>query len=277
MPFRNPLMLDFDLLQSIADQVGVDMPTSTDITRRTRGETAGTGGIRAHVVEVGGSKSKEEEVTESYRTEAPNPVAAMNQIIDHLVQDDRIGDLSGDPNAAVTRHDLIELEATLNLSPAVSIGQLMSRVMPMMLAAAAAGGDAGDLDNAELMTALLATETLEELPSIAFEAEPTETSERQFLVLADPGNLVRRYKVEDLQDDLTVFGVVHRLVPAGKTFSLRRMMAPGSNPLVQTALAQSGLNEQLMEMMTPLLGRAVDMSNIDVPGPLVVVKPVAIY
>jgi len=81
--FRNPLLLDVELLRSPADYAGVEIGGAAQVTRRTLAERRGRAGINKGL-DVGGERGATEEITESYSEEL-RPVRALNDVIDHLL------------------------------------------------------------------------------------------------------------------------------------------------------------------------------------------------
>jgi hypothetical protein len=278
MVFRNPSYLDFELLQSIADQLDVEIPGAADITRRTKGDKTGSAGISAPVLNIGGSLSREEEVTESFAQEAARPVKAMNDVIDAANREGAIVDLTANPDGPVGKGDLVELDGSYALSPATEIGWLMSKLMPFLLAAVQQGGGEEEIDPSRLGAAMMGESKLEPAQTVVLEPQVDGTS-RRYLVMAEPVHLVRSSTVDDLQGDVTVFAIVQRLIPEGQSYSLERMLLPGMNPILQRAFAQQGGLEEMIKEMGSVLGggRELDMSSVHVPGPALVLKPVSFY
>lgn len=260
--FRNPLYLNLNLLQNLADYMGIELVTDTEVTRQTVDERRGRVGIKK-VVDVSGEKGSTAQVTEVYTTSF-RPVRAMNDVIDALLRSDDLVDLATNPDAAFSQRDVIQIEGTLSISPVTEMGALMAQVTPLLVDQASKGKKEFDLKPADVGKILL-----EDQPGdFVHVLELNLGDERPAAyVLAMPSNLFGSATMDDLTGELTILATVDRLVDAGGTFSLERHLMPGLNRTVRRAIGSHDLSDMLRSFATDVLGRTIDPDAISVKGP----------
>ncbi|MFC6542146.1 hypothetical protein ACFQES_36105 [Nonomuraea salmonea] len=147
MGFRNPLYLDLQLLKNLADYHGIDVPIQKEVVRKVaEDKTSGIGLDKA--IQLKRDVNKTAEVTETYSTEI-RPVRLVNDVIDYLIDNGDLTDLTSSPKDPVSRRSLIEIEGQISQSPATLIGSFVQRFMPILVAQAAQGSSNYTLTSAQ--------------------------------------------------------------------------------------------------------------------------------
>lgn len=76
---------------------------------------------------------------------------------------------------------------------------------------------------------------------------------------------------------MTVFGLVDRLIPEGKTHSLSRYVLPGLNRTMRRAFDANGMRDLADNMSKLPGGREVDPNDLNIEGPAVLIKVAALF
>lgn len=271
MAFRNPLYLNLELLQNVADYYGIELPADAQVTRRTSDERRGRAGL-SRGVDVGRETGSTDEVTEVYTTTV-RPVRVMNDVIDALLGDSDLVDLTSDPSVSVKQRDVVQIDGRISLSPVTEIGALMATLLPLLMDQVASGGDLEDLDATSLGEAVLGSGAQNFVH--VFELDDAGTPFANFILL-NPPHLFGSATTDDIDGDVTAFATVDRVVTHGRIFSLERHLLPGLNRIARRAMGTSGLAD-LLDGASEMLGRPVDESTISIHGPAVLLTPIAIY
>ena len=108
---------------------------------------------------------------------------------------------------------------------------------------------------------------------VVLESDDGDGDDLRAIVLLDGGNVLAGHSLQDLEGDRAVFGQVDTLVDAGKTFSLEKFFLSGFSRAIRRSLDTT----EMLEGFSGITGRKVDSSVIEVPGPLVVVRAIAVY
>jgi hypothetical protein len=271
MAFRNPVYLDSDLLRNLADYYGVALPTEGEVVRRVVEERGGTLGVNK-VVEAKRDTGSTEEVTETFTSQV-RPVRALNDVIDHLLTAGDVADLTQTGNAGLVVRSPVQAEGDLVLSPATEMGSLVSRFLPLLIAQAAQGSQDFNMSDADAAQVLFAPQPA--AYAHVYELVLDEREER-FIVLVDPSHVYGSATVDDLDGELTVFGIVDRLLPPGASFSLEKYFLPGLNRTLRRALSGDQL-VKMLEGFGEMTGEKVDAASLSVLGPAALISPLAIY
>ncbi|HET7415656.1 MAG TPA: hypothetical protein VFI97_08185 [Arthrobacter sp.] len=272
--FRSPLYLDTEILVPLANYHDIEVMVDVALTQRDRGERSGKAGAKAALpvpgspgFELSRSKGSESEITQA-RTIKDHPSNALNRLLDELTKSNGITtDLSATANA-ITRHQLVELDGDWQISPATDVGALLASMVTMV---------------AENPTALDSSEPPAEFYSL-MNSEPTRgpvvldttlrgAGQMHVLVLLDSGCLVDRVSLDDLEEERTVFGQVDVFLPEGSQYSLDKFFLSGFSRAIRRSISA----EQLLSGMGPSLGKPMSIDDLKIDGPLVVIKPIAIY
>ncbi|MDQ1684611.1 MAG: hypothetical protein QOC82_1348 [Frankiaceae bacterium] len=271
MAFRNPVYLDLDLLRNLADYYGVALPTEGEVVRRVVEERGGSLGVN-RVVEAKRESGSTEEVTETFTSQV-RPVRALNDVIDHLLQTGDVADLTAVPDAALLARAPLQVEGDFVVSPATEMGSLVGRFLPLLIAQAAQGAKDFEMSDADAAQVLFAP------PPAAhthiYELVLERRVER-LVVLVDPGHMYGSATVDDLDGELTLFGIVDRLLPEATSFSLERYFLPGLNRTLRRALSGDQL-VKMLEGFGAMTGEKVDAASLSIQGPAAVVSPLAVY
>jgi hypothetical protein len=197
----------------------------------------------------------------------------MNDVVDFLIQNDELVDLTQDSSHAFGQRDVVQVEGLLTLSPVTEIGALMAALMPFMLDQFAAGKTTDDLDPAAIGQVILAGTAPQDFVHV-FDLDAGDDVP-SLVLLANPAYLFGTSTIDDLDGDFTVLATVDRMVEADDTYSLERHVLPGLNRTARRAMGSEGLSG-LLESSSEMLGKALDESALRVEGPAALLQPVAI-
>lgn len=275
VPFRNPIYLDGDLLSNLADYFGVSAPDETQVTSRaTTGAEKGAGIDKVLTAKVGATKSHE--LTESYSL-TMRPVRLMNDLVDLMTERSELVDLDADPEATVVAGSVVQISGTLQLAATNEVGSIMSRFLPLLMAQATAGKTEFEPPTqAEIARLLLAPADDESGPQL-FELEPeTPLEGRRHLAIVDAACLRGTASTDDIEGDFTLVAHVDRLVRPRIELSLNQYLLPGLPRTVRRALGRTDLTE-MVTGLGPVLGRDIAASDLQVVGPALMLKPLAIF
>lgn len=261
--FRNPKYLDVSLLQNLADYNGIDLAVDSQVTRSEHEESpseAPTDGPAANTGRI---------ETRTFSTPF-RPVRAFNDVVDAMLRDGTAKHVS--VSASVEPRQVIEIEGDLGVSPATEVGALMERFLPLMLRHAAESGPRRPSDR-EIAQAFMAEGTATpQLYEINGDDLPVK-----FVTVLDPSHLFRSTSMEDLEGDVSIFGLVDRVVREGAEVSLERHVLPGLNRTIRRALGSAGSIENLLEGSEQVLGRRIDPESVKLRGPAAFLTTVAVY
>ncbi len=143
-----------------------------------------------------------------------------------------------------------------------------------MISRAASGAEVGELDPAVMGKMVMAGAPGEGFLHV-FELARDTPGPRTFL-LVHPAHLFGSAAVDDIDGELTVVGTVDRLINEGDSFSLERHFLPGLNRTVRRAFQGEGVSG-LLESFSNVLGRRIDISDLSLTGPAVLLTPMTIY
>lgn len=270
--FRTPAYLDTEVLVPLANYHDIDVTTDVAITVRDLGKRSKGGlvGLSLPVpggpkLEVHGDSGSESEVTQA-RTVKAHPTNALNRLVNALQE---TGDLKVDLSGQVFKRQLVEVEREWAISPVTDIGGLLSQMIGLVASnpALMKSDDVPD----EVAASLLNQESSH--GQVVLDSDDEDGDDLRAIVLLDGGNVLAGHSLQDLEGDRAVFGQVDTLVDSGKTFSLEKFFLSGFSRAMRRSLDMT----EMLGSLSGLIGRKVDASVIEVPGPLVVVRAIAVY
>lgn len=266
MPIRNPVYLDQDLLQNIADYLDIGYPVETKVREVGTRERTGSAGLAIPGTGVGakGALTSSSEVETTY--EAPvRPVKVLNDVLDRAIQDEDVKQFHGADAPNVARRDLVEIEGTVTLSAISEAGELIEKFMPMIVGMP--GGTSLEGPQLALFKELISGEAG---PRPLFYEVASDALPVPAFVQIDRGWFHRNAGPDDLSGDMTVFGLLDQLVPEGGTYDLVRFLLPGANRATRRMITPESATELMAKMGKP------DQQAI-LHGPAWIVRPIAVY
>lgn len=275
MAFRNPVYLDLETLENLADNFGIVVPGEAQIVQRTAGDGSGAIGLQAGVVKADYSRNRETEVTESYSRAGARPVRLFNDVLDSLQRNEDVRPL--DAVTSYSRRDLVEFDGLLSVSPVTEIGSLIASLMPAIRGALEETGaeNMGGLNTNSLIGTLLGDTPKAITGPVIIDVQTVDALPR-LIIIAEGQHLFRSSGLDDLGGDRSVFAIIDRIVSDADSFSLAKYLMPGINPLMRAGMATGG-PEGLLESLEPMLGKKVDPAVVQLEGPALVLTPIAIY
>lgn len=265
--FRIPVYLDIDVLVPLANYHGIEVMVDVEVSERMLRSGAANGGgkFRTGVfdAEAGGAKTTESERTES-RVVRDAPASALNRLIDSLFKSGDVKTDTGD----VARRNVVELDAHWEISPATDAGALLTSLF------GAAAQNPALVQSAspppELLSAIMRPD---EQGTVILGRDSNSDEEAAVVVLANRENVVGSWTADDLEGDRTVLGIVESFVPEGKDFELSKHLLTG----VPRALRRNTNAVDLLRSVATQMGSVVDADSLVVPGPVVLIRAVAVY
>lgn len=267
MPIRNPTYLDQDLLQNIAEFLGIEYPVERKVRELGTRERSGAGsvGLPGTVLGARGERSTSDEVETTY--EAPvRPVKVLNDVLDEAISSGDIKQIGTNGPATIVRRDLVEIEGVANLSATSEAGGVMEKLLPAF--AQSPGGLGGGDVPPGLITAILSDESTPR--PLLFDFTSPELSDVRICVQLDRGWFHRNATPDDIDGEVTVVGSVDQLIPEGGEMSLERFLMPGANRAARRMMGK----EALHDLMTKL---GLEGSTLTLEGPAWVVRPLAVF
>lgn len=271
--FRSPLYLDTEIMVPLANYHDIEVMTDVSVSQRDRGERSGKMGAKLAVpvpgspgFDIGGARGSESEVTQE-RVVRSHPANALNKLLDSLHgSGDLVTNLS---TGSVFRHQIVEADGEWDVSPATDVGALLSTVMSAYVANPAAID--GSEPPPELMASLVGGQSSQ--GKVVLDAVPDQDDAPRLLVLLNSECLVGSATIDDLAEERTVFGQVDAFVPEGSAYPLQKYFLSGFNRSLRRAFPV----DDLLSRSGEVLGRPVAASDLDIAGPVVVIKAIAIY
>jgi hypothetical protein len=186
--------------------------------------------------------------------------------VDELAKNDDITtNLSSD--RAVSRHQIVEIDDDWQITPATDAGSLMTSLLGMVSKNPSLLRNKGPVPTRE-PTSLLTSPP--ELGRVVLEANLNDSANTRVLVLLDSRSMVGESNVDDLEGDRTVFAQVDSIVPEDSSYSLDKFFLTGFPRTIRRAFS-------LGAMVDAMSGFGYGTTDIQISGPLFVLKAVAIY
>jgi hypothetical protein len=264
---RNPSYLDIDLLQNIADSLGIDYPVETKVRVLGGKGRIGSLGVSIPGITLGGKG----EMTSSNETETTyevpvRPVKVLSDVLDKALVDGDVRDFTVDPGEIlVSRRDVVQIEGVAELSSLSEAAGFLEQALPMLSASMPPQTEGGPPP--ELIMAMLAGTGV--IRPLLYELDAPTVPVR-VLIHLDPTWFYRNASADDVSGDVTVFGIVDQLLADGSTLDATRYLMPGANRAARRAFGPEQMQGLLASMGRP---GADSMGD----GPLWIVKPIAIF
>ncbi|WP_149029425.1 DUF6414 family protein [Corynebacterium halotolerans] len=270
--FRNPIYLDRDTLVPLSNFHGIDVSTDIELTVRDQSSKNGSMEGKAQIPWVSGrgerGTGEETEVTESRRIES-HPVSAFNKLVDELEKKDEVLN-HFDFGTGISKRQLVEVEREWELSPSNEVGGLLSRLIELFIADPSLLNE--ERPNNEVIASMLSPQTAKK-GQIVLQAVLEDEDAPQVLALLNAGHMVAGNDIDNLENELAIFGQVERVVGENRSFSLEKFYLSGLNRTMRRAIS----SDQLLAGVAKMTGRNVDRSDLEMTGPLIVVKAMAAY
>jgi len=266
--FRSPIHLDLETLVPLANFHNIEVMTDVSLSERDLGRKGANAGLKMGIpggpnLEAGGSGTKESEVTQA-RTVKDHPASALNRLLDDLT---RAGELSALEEGAVVKRQLVELDREWEVSAATDIGALLEGLVRLMISNPAVM-DAQEMPP-EVMSIISGGPAG---GTVVLGTNETDPDGRSIIVLLSADDLTAKNTIDDLEGDRTVFGLVHEIVPEMQEYSLEKVFLAGISRSIRRALKTNDLLK-----LAAALNRPISEGDLAVPGPLIVIKAVAVY
>lgn len=266
--FRSPIYLDLETLVPLANFHDIEVMTDVSLSERDLGRKGANAGLRMGIpggptLEAGGSGSKEFEVSQA-RTVTDHPTSALNRLLDDLLAANQLSDLA---DGAVFKRQLVELDREWNVSAATDIGSILEGLVRVMVNNPLA------MNSQEVPPEAMSVMTGGSTSgTVVLETEEEDSEGRKIIVLLTADDLVAKSTIDDLEGDRSVFGLVHEIVPPNKRYSLEKVFLAGFSRSIRRTI-----NTKVLLSLGAALNQPISEEDLDIPGPLIVIKAVAIY
>ena len=264
--FRTPSYLDLGTLTALADSHGIEVAPDTEVTTRDLGQRSrgASANVNIPVVTsfqagISGSKGTESELIQKQTIKA-HPTKTLNQVLDQLHRDDSI--TTDVIKNGASKGQVVEIDEDWVISSATDTGHLVNKIIEPLMA------NPSLLDGGQAPNEVIASVMTSEITSgpIILEYEHPHP-ESNVIVILNAENILEGYSSDDLEGDLTIFGTVQRTLGVNRTFSLERYFLPKISRVARRAI---DLKQMLRD--SPL-----EVSSLEIPGPVIVVRAIAIY
>jgi hypothetical protein len=269
---RSPLYMNVDLLKNMADYYDIPVPEDAQVTRKTTDQHNRNLAIEK-VIKAGGGSSGTAELTEVYETRL-RPVRLLNDVIDNLLREDQVTDLTQDPESEILHRRPLLFEGEIKLSGAAKLATFIGPMIVQMLNQVRSGAEGFELDKAEFLGKFTSTDPSSE-PQVLI-AQVDERDEK-FVMIVQPDYIIGNERsVEDVLGEQFIFGLVEKIVPPGRSYSLERYLLPGMNRNIRRMIPDGKMDE-LLEKLPEEIAGTVGKDDVEIPGPLFVINVAVIY
>lgn len=277
MIFRDYMYLDTNGLQNYISSL--DPGTIDELTEVERRQTAGEGKAGLSLPglgEAGGGGSHEKETTQQ-RSMKITPQNMFSRIYDVLSKDGAIRVFDDEDILyldSVQKREVVEITREFAPSP---MNELIDKVFRLMETMKSLGfvEEVNDPETQEAIQGLAmifrGEEGSEEVPMVARAAPRTGDASIVFVAKSE-FFLVNQ---DDFKGEMTVFGRVKRVIPANDYLDLFDFLKIPRELARDENIKSEILT--LFESWPKELGGPVSKSSLHVPGPVVIVKPLAVY
>lgn len=267
--FRSPIYLDLETLVPLANFHNIEVMADVSLSERDLGKKGANAGLRMGIpggptIEAGGSGSREFEVAQA-RTVKDHPTSALNRLLDDLAEAGQLSDLE---DGAAFKRQLIELDRDWNVSAATDIGSTLEGLVRVMVSNPAAMSSPEMPPEAMSIMAGGSTSS----GTVVLETDEEDSEGRKIIVLLAADDLLAKSTIDDLEGDRTVFGLVHDIVPQDKQYSLEKVFLAGFSRSIRRTFKTKDLLS-----LGVALNQPIGEDDLDIPGPLIVIKAVAVY
>lgn len=270
--YRNPVYLDREILTPIANQWGIEVDTEIEVTARDLTDKKGgfngnasLPGVGSVGLDLGGGT--EAEISQT-RVVKAHPGAALNALVNDLRSGGSL--ITKLENETVTKSSLVEIEGDWEVSPVTDTGAMIGALIQLMLKNPQA------IESREVPPEIAASfaspQTISNRKIVLRKINESE-DDTKVIALLDSGLLVGNNSEDDLEDDKTILGLVETFKPEGGSYSLERFFSGGMG----RALRRQMKTEKMYETLGTMHGENFSEEDLKVPGPVVVLKVVAVY
>lgn len=268
--FRSPIYLDEDQLIPLANYHEIEVLKDVSVSekdvgkreRKAAGRAAIPGGFGPSL-ELGGQSGSEVEYTRS-QTVTDHPITALNRLVDALSRDELLKNSIDD----ISKRDIIELDLDLEISSATDVGNLLGSMLGVF--ANNPGAFSESEPPPEVVQALIGGQVKGQ---IVLTGESPDSASLPVLVLANSEFLIQRAIPDDLEGQRTVFGLIDTLVGENQSYSLTKLFMAG----VPRSIRRAFDAHQMLEGFSSAFDRPIDPSELEIRGPLVVIRAISVY
>lgn len=261
MPMYVPRYLDRDLVRDLLDYLDLEVPDSTEVETAESAENSRRAGAN-RFVDVGAGRARRDERRETFTLHA-RPARLLSTAIEGVRPE--LLDVDAHPDGALVQRGFIQVTGRLHLARVSEVPQMIRPMLPVLLSRTQQGSG-GAISDAEAAGVMFGSETGH--PAVLNIDAATDYT-LAAVIRTDrlmPGN-----DVDDLEDDLTLFGVVEKLLPGGASTPLDRYVLPGLNRSLRRAVGD------LSELLARLPGDPISAEDLVVAGPGALIRSIAIF
>lgn len=248
---------------------GIDMGriASSKTTKAAKNNKEGTGGIKAGLIDIGGRASSAGELTEEVSIEA-TAEGAFYRLRDSLGSEqelfsDRIDNISIEE---LERGLIVEIEGMMEISPA---NELVNNVLQFIDAGAKLGYiDTCDMKSRQSIQAIQAVLDKNRLSVIV------RSDDNKNKAIAVLETKMLKISEAELNDEFVIMGKIIRIIKEGETLDLTPYCM---NPAFRKNKMFIKIITESLPKLQEGLGGSVDLSDLTLNGPAMILSPIAIY
>lgn len=264
-----PRYLDIELVGAILDSLGVQAPEARSVRETTTRSRGGQVGI-SKGVSVGADRRRATEREESF-SEQESPVRKLRLAIESLQANDELVQLDSPPLPPLHPRVVVEIRGEVTMSVSLEIAPLLGAMIEAVFS-----GDIDDFNTIrpeQFVTMFAGAPVETPIPVIL----RPEGDVAPFVLVLKPTCLYGTQSFEDVEGEMTVLGLVERILGPGESLSLDRWLLPGLPRTFRRMLSKGPELADMLSQIVNAIGQDLDPSDLRFDGPGVVLAPVAIY
>lgn len=176
-----------------------------------------------------------------------------------------IVDLDTEPDSQLPQRSIVQVTGQLSLSRASEV-PLIRPLLPMFLSRTQTESGSDEISDAEAAELMFGAEARH--PVVL---NIDSSADYALAAILSTDSIVPGNTFDDLEDDLTVFGTIEKVLPEGRAAPLDRYVLPGLNRALRRAIGD------LSELLATMPGEPITPSDLLVEGPGALIRPIAIF
>lgn len=287
--YRNYAYLNTDTLNNIAQDLDIPQVLTREIVEKTSSNIAGEAGLgTALIATAHGSTTKASEYQETYSL-TKDVKSAATKLITQLIEGNHahiFGELDEVPaKSSLTRGNLLQITGKATITAASAFGIIFQHFSPLVINTASINNfKLNDYEAEKMAKRVLLTTEMPPI-SLLYKLEMQGYLHSQGISVYldfEPGHFVQTQETLNLDDEVTVFGHISRIVRPGNEgyMDLSMWAFPSLNSsIIKTALAK---DDTILDAAQKELGKLYpQVANREEPlyikGPAVILKVIAMY
>lgn len=277
MTLRNPVYLDLETLEALAQYHEVDFPLPADVVERTTQGRSAEAGAKFGPFNAAGKGGTDVELQRSYSL-TPRHKTVVSRTLDDLIRKNHV---RTDVSSGVSRDELVLFEGNSSLMPSSTMGKLMH--IALLALKDTEGADISQLNAQELEPGFMqhakrAFLDNDLLPIPLLLRLQTPADWPSVYVNLEPGNFLESRSIDDVEGEIRVFGTVDKIIDEGDFYSAEKWLLPGWERDMRRVLMTTDI-EQFFHSTASLFDVEVPEEDTKpyLSGPALLITAIAAY